>query len=75
MHTHPWHSPDAPPAAHARTPRHALARLQLGGGNFYGPSGISFFTQTKTVTSAWKPFEADSGSAAAQMTMPTPGKA
>ena len=56
-------------------PPHTPAHLQLGGGNFYGPSGISFFTQTKTVTSAWKPFEADSGSAAAQMTMPTPGKA
>lgn len=61
--------------SHAPTRTHTMPNLtQLGGGNFYGPSGIAFFTQTKTVTSAWKPAETGSGGAGSHMVMPTPGK-
>lgn len=75
-----------PARAHTHSPRtlnsHTalipipLFLLQLGGGNFYGPSGVSFFTQTKTITSAWKPLEgaAAAASANSHMVMPTPGK-
>jgi len=37
---------------------------------------VNFFTQTKTITSAWKPVAAPGGAATApSLVMPTPGKA
>jgi malonate-semialdehyde dehydrogenase (acetylating) / methylmalonate-semialdehyde dehydrogenase len=39
--------------------------------NFYGPSGVQFFTQLKTVTSNW-PFQL-SGADLGGVTMPTMG--
>jgi hypothetical protein len=36
---------------------------------------VNFFTQYKTVTSAWKPVSAGGAAAAPSLVMPTPGKA
>lgn len=40
--------------------------------NFYGRSGVQFYTQTKTVTTQWKD---DDASSLGGVTMPTPGAA
>jgi malonate-semialdehyde dehydrogenase (acetylating)/methylmalonate-semialdehyde dehydrogenase len=52
----------------------------VGDHNFYGQSGVNFFTQLKTVTSYWPPYQDPSSSSPASssaglgaMVMPTPG--
>merc|ERR1712158_208415 len=39
----------------------------LGDAHFYGKQGISFFTETKTVTSLWRSDDADAGNVATAM--------
>ena len=44
-----------------------------GSSNFYGKSGVQFYTQTKTVTASWKEEDEVTGSAA-HVVMPTSQK-
>jgi len=49
-------------------------RSHVGNAHFYGPGGVDFATQTKTITSSWRASEAASTGGGSPLTMPTPGR-